>query len=71
MSKAEDLLPSAVSIRLDLRPALCIPFTGPAGGRSIFAGRTEDKDEEEEEDVVVFVVLVTSGGARELSANKL
>lgn len=37
-----------------------MPLTIPEGGRSIFAGRTEDEEEEE-------VVVVTSGGAEKLS----
>lgn len=41
-----------------------MPLTIPEGGRSIFAGRTEDEEEEE-------VVVVTSGGAEKLSIRVL
>lgn len=52
-------IPSAVSIRLDLLDPLCMPLTMPEGGRSMFAGRSEEEEEE--------VVAVTSGGAETFS----
>lgn len=56
-----DSIPSAVSIRLDLLDPLCMPLTMPEGGRSMFAGRSEEEEE---------VVAVTSGGAETFSEGK-